>query len=48
MLASLGAACSLHGRMAEAERHFSAAYARQQALGQGATAHAVALLNNWA
>ena len=48
MLASLGAACSLHGRMAEAERHFAAAFARYQALGQGATAHAVTLLNNWA
>jgi len=48
LLGSLGQACSLHGRMAEAERHYAAAFARMQALGQGATAHAVTLLNNWA
>jgi serine/threonine-protein kinase len=48
MLMSLGSACSLVGRMAEAERHFAAAFARVQALGQGNTPHAVTLLNNWA
>ncbi|MDZ7589311.1 MAG: protein kinase [Rubrivivax sp.] len=48
LLGSLGQACSLHGRMAEAERHYAAAFARMQALGHGATAHAVTLLNNWA
>jgi eukaryotic-like serine/threonine-protein kinase len=45
--ASLGAAYSLHGRMAEADDQFAAAYARQQELGQGASTHAVTLLNNW-
>jgi serine/threonine-protein kinase len=44
---SLGAAYSLHGRMAEADDQFAAAYARQQELGQGASTHAVTLLNNW-
>ena len=45
--ASLGAAYSLHGRMAEADDQFAAAYARLQELGQGASTHAVTLLNNW-
>jgi eukaryotic-like serine/threonine-protein kinase len=44
---SLGAAYSLHGRMAEADEQFAAAYAQQQTLGQGASTHAVTLLNNW-
>ncbi len=48
ILAYLGAAFSLHGRMAEADQHFAAAYERQQALGVGASAHTVTLLNNWA
>jgi serine/threonine-protein kinase len=48
LLMSLGSACSLAGRMAEAERHFAAAFARVQALGQGKTPQAVTLLNNWA
>ena len=48
ILTSLGAAYSLHGRMAEADQHFAAAYERQQELGVGASAHAVTLLNNWA
>jgi len=47
LLSSLGAACSLHGRMAEADAHFAAAHERMQALGQGSSAHAVTLLNNW-
>src|SRR4029434_10721368 len=45
--ATLGAAYSLHGRMAEADDQFAAAYARVQELGQGASTHAVTLLNNW-
>lgn len=48
MLASLGAACSLNGRLAEADRHFAAAFAALEALGQGSSAHAVTMLNNWA
>lgn len=48
MLASLGAACSLNGRLAEADRHFAAAFAAMEALGQGSSAHAVTMLNNWA
>ena len=48
ILTSLGAAYSLQGRMAEADQHFAAAYARQQELGVGASAHTVTLLNNWA
>ena len=48
VLTALGAACSLQGRVAEADRHFAAAYELQQALGQGTSAHAVTLLNNWA
>ena len=44
---SLGAAYSLHGRMAEADDQFATAYARLQELGQGASTHAVTLLNNW-
>ena len=34
--------------MAEADEQFAAAYERQQALGVGASAHTVTLLNNWA
>ena len=48
VITALGAACSLQGRVAEADRHFAAAYELQQALGQGSSAHAVTLLNNWA
>ena len=48
LLTSLGAAYSLQGRMAEADQHFAAAYARQQELGVEASAHTVTLLNNWA
>ncbi len=48
VLTALGAACSLQGRVAEADRHFAAAYELMQALGQGTSAHAVTLLNNWA
>ena len=48
VISALGAACSLQGRVAEADRHFAAAYELQQALGQGSSAHAVTLLNNWA
>jgi tetratricopeptide (TPR) repeat protein len=33
--------------MAEADAHFAAAHERMQALGQGSSAHAVTLLNNW-
>ena len=47
LLTSLGAAYSLQGRMAEADQHFAAAYARQQELGVEASAHTVTLLNNW-
>jgi tetratricopeptide (TPR) repeat protein len=48
LLASLGAAYSLHGQMAEADDQFAAANARQQEIGLGASAQAVTLLNNWA
>jgi tetratricopeptide (TPR) repeat protein len=48
LLMSLGNACSLQGRMAEADRHFAAAFARVQSLGQERTPQAVTLLNNWA
>lgn len=48
MLASLGAACSLNRRMAEADRHFAAAFACLEALGQARSAQGVTMLNNWA
>lgn len=48
MLASLGAACSLNRRMAEADRHFAAAFAQLEALGQSRSPQGITMLNNWA
>jgi len=46
-LASLGSACSLNGRIDEADRHYEAATAKFASLGLAGGTHAVALFNNW-
>ena len=48
MLASLAGACSLNGRMVEADRHFEAALSRLTAQGQEHSPSAIAWMNNWA
>ncbi len=48
MLASLAGACSLNGRMVEADRHFEAALSRLAAQGQEHSPSAIAWMNNWA
>jgi len=47
ILSGLGAACSINGRMAEADQHFAAAAARFEGLGLSSSPHFVTLLNNW-
>jgi serine/threonine-protein kinase len=47
LLGGLAGACSLNGLMAESERHFSAAFAILESLGQADSVLAQNALNNW-
>ena len=47
LLAGLAGACSVNGLVAQAERHFAAAFALLDSLGQADSVMAMNMLNNW-